>query len=122
MAHSQAVYKGLGRYLAEAHKEPLQDVLEYYVSELMTALSKPANRRSHANVMLHLLGYLKHSVPSESRQKIVDVIDRYRIGKIPLITPLTLLRHYIDQEGSHYVQMQRYWQPYPEDLGLTNQL
>ncbi len=122
MAHSQPTYKSLGRYLAEAHSQPLPEVLEHYFSQLMQALQKPATRRNHANVLLHLLGYLKHSVSGDARQHIVDIIDRYRTGRIPLVTPLTLLRHYIDREGSSYVQAQRYWQPYPEDLGLTNQL
>ena len=122
MAHSQPVYKELGRYLAEASELDLEDVLEHYFSRLMTALSKPATRRAHSNVLLHLLGYLKKQVAGEARQQIVDIIDRYRQGKIPLVAPLTLLRHYIDQEGSSYVRAQRYWQPYPEDLGLTNHL
>lgn len=122
MAHSQAAYKELGRYLAKAHDQPLDEVIEHYINILMPALAKPATRRAHANVMQHLLGYLKKNVPGQARQNMVDVIDRYRNGKIPLVTPLTLLRHYIDQEGSSYVCAQRYWQPYPEDLGLTNQL
>ncbi|MGH1371999.1 MAG: YbgA family protein [Cellvibrionaceae bacterium] len=122
MAHSQAAYKELGRYLAHKHDEPIEKVIDVYIHKLMSALAKPATRRAHANVMLHLLGYLKKSVAGEARQSIVDIIDRYRDGKIPLVTPLTMLRHYIDQTGSSYVQAQRYWQPYPEDLGLTNKL
>lgn len=122
MAHSQAIYKQLGRYLADAHSLPLAHVLQSYFETLMTALAAPATRRGHANVMLHLLGYLKNSVGSDARQNIVDIINRYRQAKLPMITPLTLLRHYIDQSGSGYIKAQRYWQPYPEDLGLPNKL
>ncbi len=122
MAHSQAAYKQLGRYLAGAHELPLEQVLNTYFETLMSGLAKPATRRGHANVMLHLLGYLKNSVASEARRNIVDIIDRYRQAKIPMITPLTLLRHYIDQSGSGYIKAQRYWEPYPQDLGLANKL
>ncbi len=122
MAHSQASYQSLGRFLATAHEQPLQTTLDEYFPQLMAALAKPAKRKGHTNTMLHLLGFLKNSVDGTSRQHIVETIHKYREGGIPLITPITLLRHYIDQKGSAYVQAQRYWQPYPESLGLRNRL
>ncbi|MCL6414100.1 DUF523 and DUF1722 domain-containing protein [Aestuariirhabdus sp. Z084] len=122
MAHSQAAYKTLGRLLAEAHQQPLDELLPDYLQQLMAALASPARRKGHTNVLMHILGYLKKTVAGEARQNMVEVIHRYREGKIPLVTPLTLLRHYIDREGSDYIRTQRYLQPYPEDLGLRNQL
>lgn len=122
MAHSQSVYKSLGRLLAMSRACPLESLLLDYQQQLIAALSKPADRKGHANVLLHLLGYLKRSVAGEARQHIVDIVDRYRQGQLPLITPLTLLRHYLQQQGSDYVRMQRYLQPYPEELGLRNEL
>lgn len=123
MAHSQQAYKGLGRMLGQtAHNQDLNTLLYEYQVQLMAALSQPADRKGHTNVLLHLLGYLKRSVAGEARQHIVDIVQRYRQGQLPLITPLTLLRHYIDQKGSGYVRMQRYLEPYPEELGLRNEL
>lgn len=122
MAQSQKAYKELGQMLAVSHDRDLGEVLEEYQQQFTAALSKPAPRKGHANVLLHLLGYIKQSVSGEARQNIVEVVDRYRQGTLPLITPLTLLQHYIDQKGSEYVRMQRYWEPYPEELGLRNQL
>jgi uncharacterized protein YbgA (DUF1722 family)/uncharacterized protein YbbK (DUF523 family) len=122
MAHCQSTYRRLGRRLSGASKEPLELLLSEYQAQLMQALAKPAKRGSHCNVLLHLLGYLKQSVPAPARQHIAEIIHRYREGKLPLVTPMTLLRHYIDREGSEYVRAQRYWQPYPEELGLTNNL
>jgi uncharacterized protein YbgA (DUF1722 family) len=88
----------------------------------MTALAKPATRKNHTNTMLHILGYLKRDVASEARQSIVETIEQYRNGIVPLVTPLTLLSHYIDQTGSDYIRAQRYLKPYPEVLGLRNQI
>ncbi len=122
MAQSQPAYKSLGRLLADSHDRNLEALLEEYQQEFMAALAKPADRKGHTNVLLHLLGYLKQSVAGEARQDIASIVDRYRQGEIPLITPLTLLRHYIDQQGSEYARMQRYWEPYPNELGLRNQL
>lgn len=122
MAQSQKAYKALGKMLAVSSERDLSEVLDEYRQEFTAALAKPADRKGHANVMLHLLGYIKQTVSGEARKNIVEVVDRYRQGTLPLITPLTLLQHYIDQKGSEYVRMQRYWEPYPEELGLRNQL
>ena len=122
MAHNQTQYKKLGRMLANTNKQSVNELIVEYFEQFMLALSKPANAKNHSNTLLHILGYLKKSVPSAARQNIVDVINQYRQGQLPLITPLTLLKHYVEQTGSEYIRAQRYLQPYPSTLGLANRL
>jgi uncharacterized protein YbgA (DUF1722 family)/uncharacterized protein YbbK (DUF523 family) len=122
MAHNQQLYKELGQRLANIRKENLQDELADYQRSLMEALGKSASRENHTNTLMHLLGYLKKTVSSEARQDIHDVIMQYHRGEVPLNTPLTLLKHYIKQEGSDYIRAQRYLQPYPPRLGLANKI
>ena len=123
MAHNQSEYKALGRLLAEtAPHQNLNDLRNQYLQRFMEAISKSASRSNHCNVLLHILGYLKHSVDGVVRRDIVKIIDRYRRGEVNLATPLTLIKHYIQQFGSDYVRAQRYLQPYPAALGLSNQL
>jgi len=122
MAHSQTAYKNLGRMLAKVGEHDLDNLLDTYFEQFMQALSTPATRKNHTNTMLHILGYLKRDVASEARQSIVDTIEQYRNGIVPLVTPLTLLSHYIDQTGSDYIRAQRYLKPYPEVLGLRNHI
>lgn len=120
MAHNISAYKALGRLLAQFKSQSLAAIIEEYFREFMRALAKPATAKNHANTLMHILGYLKTSVASCARRNIVEVIDNYRRGQLPLVTPLILLTHYIDQSGSDYVRMQRYLRPYPEKLGLAN--
>ncbi|MFD2231308.1 YbgA family protein [Alkalimarinus sediminis] len=122
MAHSQRAYKNLGRLLGNGKKHEINSLVDEYFHLFMGALSTPASKKSHTNALLHILGYLRKSVPSQARQNIVDVIIKYNKGVLPLITPLTLLKHYLDQHGSEYIRSQRYLAPYPESLGLANQL
>lgn len=122
MAHNQQLYKELGQRLANIKKEDLNDELIAYQASLMEALGKSASRENHTNTLMHILGYLKKTVPAEARQDINEVIMQYHRGEIPLNTPLTLLKHYIKQGGNEYIQAQRYLQPYPQRLGLANKI
>lgn len=122
MAHNQNSYKKLGRLLGRANKQPIDDLVHQYFRLFMEALSKPASKKNHTNALLHILGYLRKSIPSQARQNIADVIMKYNQGTLPLITPLTLLKHYLDQYGSAYIRSQRYLNPYPDSLGLANQI
>lgn len=116
MAHDQKQYKYLGQLLGAHKKAPLDELVNTYFKNFMQALDKPANRNSHTNTLLHILGYLKKSVPSIARQNIVDVIYKYKEGITPLATPLSLLTHYLAQYGSGYINAQRYLDPYPENI------
>ncbi|MCO7224906.1 DUF523 and DUF1722 domain-containing protein [Pleionea sp. CnH1-48] len=122
MAHSQQSYRKLGRLLANGKQYSLDDLIPTYQTLLMTSLSRPASSKNHTNTLMHIAGYLKKTVPSKARQHIALIIERYRKGELPLVTPLTLLKHYIDQSDNLYLRQQRYLAPYPEELGLNNRL
>ena len=122
MAHNQTLYKDLGKRLSSIDKNQLGQILIYYQANFMEALSHSASRENHTNTLMHILGYLKKTVCAEARQDINEVILKYHSGEIPLSTPLTLLKHYIKQGGSEYIQAQRYLEPYPPRLGLANHI
>lgn len=122
MAHDQVAYRTLGKMLAVAHDEPLEPLIARYFDQFMTAIKQPTSRGAHCNVMQHIMGYLKQNVDSDARQAILSVFEQYRLGEVNLITPMTLLSHYIQQHGSDYIRAQRYLEPYPAHLGLRNQV
>jgi uncharacterized protein YbgA (DUF1722 family) len=39
---------------------------------------------------------------------------------VPLIVPLTLLKHHLRRHPHNYLARQAYLQPHPEDLSLRN--
>ncbi len=122
LAHSQSAYKTLGQLLADAGNLPLNELIEDYQVRFMEAVSKPAKRGAHCNALLHILGYLKKSVPAEERQGVTEVINQYLREEVNLATPVTLINHYIKRYGSDYVRAQRYLEPYPASMGLRNQV
>ncbi len=121
MAHHYQGYKNIGRFLAqEAPRLPLEETADRYIHELMGYLKTPATRKTHTNVLMHLLGYLKKHLDGATRHDLLSAIDDYRTNKVHLIVPLALLKHYLKRYGSEYVQQQVYLDPYPHELGLRN--
>lgn len=120
MAHSPAQYTELGRMLADAGKYDVEGLAERYFTALMTVLSKIASRKTHTNVLMHIQGYLKKKLSSSEKQELADIIDRYRTAELPLIVPITLLKHHFNNHPDVYITKQAYLQPYPDALSLRN--
>ena len=120
MAHHPVQYKTLGNLLGNmGHTDP-EELGPRYFSELMAALKQCATRRTHSNVLQHLSGYLKRVISAEDKQEMQYVIGQYRHGIVPLVVPLTLLKHYFRQHPDPYIAQQVYLQPHPEKLSLRN--
>ena len=120
MAHSYQAYKELGRLVSNDGSRTLDTILVEYEKLLMKTLKKIASRKSHTNVLYHILGYLKKDLSSEAKQELVKVIEQYRKEIVTLVVPVTLINHYISQFGSDYISNQAYLNPHPIELGLRN--
>lgn len=120
MAHEPKAYQELGRLVAEAGSRPLEPLGNEYFARMMGALRRRAGRRHHVNVLQHLLGYLRHRVDAEDRAELVDLIEQYRCGQVPLIVPMTLFKHHFRRHRDPYVERQHYLTPHPGELMLRN--
>ena len=88
----------------------------------MSALKKCATRGTHSNVLQHLSGYLKRALSPAEKQEMQQLIGQYRDGIVPLVVPLTLLKHHFRRHADRYIAEQAYLQPHPEPLSLRNAL
>lgn len=120
MANDPVQYKVLGNLLGSMGRSDPNEIAPRYFSELMAALKKCATRRTHTNALQHLSGYLKQTISAEDKQEIQELIGQYHQGIVPLIVPLTLLKHHFRQHPDPYVALQVYMQPHPENLSLRN--
>ena len=120
MATHPQQQKALGRLLSNLANQDLADLAPRYFRQLMAALSRPATRGTHSNVLQHLSGHLKQHLGDAERTELQKLIEQYRTGVIPLVVPLTLLRHHFNRHPDAYVANQDYLQPYPDDLSLRN--
>ncbi|OOZ36715.1 YbgA family protein [Solemya velesiana gill symbiont] len=122
MTHSQAAYKRLGKLLSDLSGSRPEEIAGEYINEVMTTLKHRVSRKRHVNVLQHIMGYLKRSIEADDKAELADCIERYRREEIPLVVPITLLRHYFRRHPDPYMTQQIYLQPHPENLGLRNAL
>jgi uncharacterized protein YbgA (DUF1722 family)/uncharacterized protein YbbK (DUF523 family) len=120
LAHSTVRYNVLGRLVAAASKRPRREVRDEYQREFMATLSLMATPRRHANVLTHMLGHMKKALDADSKQELLQSIDDYREGLVPLIVPVTLVRHHVRKHGIEYLLNQVYLDPHPREMMLRN--
>lgn len=120
MAHSSEGYRVLGRMVSNLQVRPLEDIAQQYIETLMAVLGQKPTRKRHANVLQHLLGYLRKSGDPGDRRDVLDAIEAYRRGEYPLIVPMRLLHHQFRRHPHPYVAGQVYLSPYPQALMLRN--
>lgn len=121
-SHDQDRGRRLGRELSQAHRESIDDYAPRYLAEMMSILRIYAKRSNHVNVLEHIRGYLKQDLDSSDKRELTYSIENYRRGLLPLIVPITLLRHHFRRHPDPYIERSYYMQPHPDELMLLNSL
>ncbi len=114
-AHHEVEYRTLGKLVAEAGSKDIQTLSGMYLSHLMNALSNLATRESHTNVLMHLLGFIK-TVASREKAQFLNVLERYRVGQVPLNQPRQLLLELLKRYPHPYLSEQYYLFPDADEL------
>ncbi len=122
LAHDEARYRDLGRLVAGVGGSDIDVLAQNYVETLMVALRRCATRKRHTNVLMHVMGYLKDFLDAGDKAELVEVIGQYRLGHVPLIVPITLLRHHLRRHPNEYIERQHYMRPHPDEQMLRNSL
>lgn len=120
LAHSTECYKQLGKLVAEQSDKEINLVANEYIHKLMEGIKRLATTKKNTNVLQHIMGYLKKHLNNDEKAELIELIDSYHKGYIPLIVPVTLLNHYIRKFDIAYLKKQIYLAPYPLELMLRN--
>ncbi|MBP7529584.1 MAG: DUF523 and DUF1722 domain-containing protein [Syntrophorhabdaceae bacterium] len=119
MAHSPKHLSALGK-LVSGKRGFGPDVRSLYIEMLMEGLRLIATIRKNTNVLHHIMGYFKKDLSGVEKKELLDIIDRYHRGLIPLVVPVTLLNHYVLNYDEPYLKGQYYLNPHPVELMLRN--
>jgi len=121
MSHCGSGYAKLGKLLAQS-EQPIELIAQQYIRLFMQALSQLATRKTHTNTLQHLQGYFSKMLNKRQKTELTAQIMAYRQGIVPLFAPLTLIKHYLNEFENQYLNLQVYFNPYPQSLKLRYSL
>jgi uncharacterized protein YbgA (DUF1722 family)/uncharacterized protein YbbK (DUF523 family) len=120
MSHSPKHSSLMGKLVAGGKQLPAGELYPRYETLLMEALGLKTTVKKNINVMLHILGYFKKQLTADEKQEILELVERYRGGYVPLLVPMTLLNHFVRKYDQPYLKQQTYLNPHPIELQLRN--
>ncbi len=120
IAHALEPYRELGRLVASLAERPRDQIRERYQRVFMAALSRVASRARKTHALQHAAGHLKKGLDASSKGELAESIHDYRLGLVPLVVPVTLLRHHARRLEVDYLNGQTFLEPHPKELMLRN--
>jgi len=120
MAHSPRHMRLMGKLVANLKDYRLDDFRLHYQELMIEALRLKTTRSKHTDVLMHCMGFLKKLLSADEKVELLEVIEQYRLGHLPLIMPVTLLNHYVRKYDPPYLKDQYYLKPHPIELQLRN--
>jgi uncharacterized protein YbgA (DUF1722 family)/uncharacterized protein YbbK (DUF523 family) len=120
LSHNPKNYQMMGKLVAQAKAIPLRELYGQYQSVLMEALQLKTTPKKNANVLQHMMGYFKDQLSPDEKQELLEIIELYRKEYVPLIVPITLIKHYVRKYDESYLKEQVYLNPHPIELQLRN--
>jgi uncharacterized protein YbgA (DUF1722 family)/uncharacterized protein YbbK (DUF523 family) len=115
-SYNQKKLKIMAKIVANLNKQPFKDLLSRYTGHIYSALRKSASYNSNINVLLHALGYFSDNLSGDEKGFFLDSLHRYREGKVPLTSPVNIIKSWIIRFDEQYLKHQTYFNPYPEEL------
>jgi uncharacterized protein YbgA (DUF1722 family)/uncharacterized protein YbbK (DUF523 family) len=119
MAHSPKHLTALGKIVAD-QKTLGGTATDAYAAQMMACLKLIATTKKNTNVLSHMVGYFKRMLSPDEKQELLEIVDQYHGGLVPLVVPLTLIKHYVRKYDESYLKRQWYLNPHPVELMLRN--
>ncbi len=120
LGHSPDHYRRMGRLVAEGKELPIHELYSRYQDIFLEAFRLKTSSKKNSNVLMHMMGYFKDQISGDEKQEMLDIIDQYRREQIPLIVPITLIKHYVRKYDQPYLKEQTFLDPHPAELQLRN--
>lgn len=120
LAHSPEGYRQLGQLVGRIKSVTPAQFKDEYRSLFMRTLKYQATVKKNTNVLQHIAGFLKKELTEAEKRDVHQAIADYHQSLIPLIVPITLLRHFVGKHEVEYIQNQYYLNPHPKELMLRN--
>ena len=122
LAHGADAYRRLGRLLSGAKPREPAALRSRYEAGFMAALAVPATRGRHVKVLRLCLATCRDRLDAKARAGLAAQIADYEHGLVPLVVPVSLIRHHVEQLGIDDLAGQSYLEPHPKERMLSNRV
>jgi uncharacterized protein YbgA (DUF1722 family) len=98
----------------------IDDLYAAYEKLFMATLAQKTTIKKVTDVLQHMVGYFKKLLTSDEKAELLETIDAYRGSQVPLIVPVTIIKHYVRKYEVRYLARQVFLSPFPAELMLRN--
>lgn len=119
---SHIFYKKLGKIVANHEKKELEAVLKEYKGQFLEAISQKGTIANTYNVLVHIYGYFKNLIDKEEKKELLQTLEEFKSGTIPLIAVIKVLQLYATRFNEGYILNQKFLSPYPKELSLRSSI
>jgi len=120
LSHSPKHFQQMGKLVAQPKAVRPDALFSSYLELLLSAIRLKSTLKKNVNVLQHMLGYFKKQLSADEKQELLEVIESYHQGQVPIIVPMTLINHYVRKYHQPYLKDQCYLNPHPAELQLRN--
>lgn len=117
MTYSQKHLKILGRIVADG-KTTINEKISKYGELFAEALIKKTTKTRHINTLTHIFGHISRYLNQKERAHFLELMEKYRKNMIKRRVLIELLRSFAYRFENEYILMQKYLEPFPEDLSV----
>ncbi len=121
-AKSHESYKALGHIVANHEKKPFETILCEYEELFLQTIALKGNIGKTYNILLHIYGYFKNDITAGEKELLLQSLEEYKDGIIPLIAIIKLINLYVVKFDIGYLAKQKFLDPYPKELALRSDL
>ncbi len=121
MSRNQAGMRRLDRLLGQAVRgTSVRAVADEYRTGFTEVMRRAPGRKGHTSVLRRLAGDVSAGLDPGDRSELAEAIGQYDAELLPLIVPVTLIRHYVRMFDVEPLRNQVYLWPHPHELMLLN--
>ncbi len=119
-AYNQTLKNKLGSIVANHEKLETNIVLDNYFKEMVKLFSNLPSKKNYINAYQHIFGYFSKFASKEEKVFILQLMEKYRDGKIDKSAISSILKVYSIKYNIEYLLGQTIFEPFPEELLSLN--
>ncbi len=116
MGLDQIRARELGRIVANHARLSFPAVVARYRTAFQRAFQQPPARPAMTNVLMHAMGYFSRQLSPREKGYFLEMLNEYREGRLPLSTPVGVLRAWVVRFQDPYLAGQALFHPFPAPL------